>query len=326
MKKEEYLKQFKEFDDQNIARAKYVEELYKKKKEYKKEYRNMTSQEELVETNSDCYNAIRERICNLCNKIHETRQKINEAINAFKEERKKVFALLKKAFNDPDLYIKTNRVSFTPKIIMINNDSTDFYNIDFYNIPGTSKGYFYSAYLPVSNNKDKLLSIYTYIEQNAVNCESRKNRELLKEINGEVNHKGDYCLIVTEEINPWIYSWIYLYYGKLSTFEATINSIKKKEEESSNILTYDILKHTGRSTQLRFYHQAKYYIKYFDSFEALNNFLYENILLKNIFVYNLYQDNKLTDIKKNKGKGCGFPKAEYESGYKNLISKMEELK
>jgi len=264
MKKEEYLKKFREYDQKGIAREKYKDKLRKESKK-------------------------------LNQKLQKLREKLENADND--PIKKKVLLLLKKAFNDPDLYIKTNRTSFVLEDrIMINANSG--------NIDNT----YYGAFLPVTNSRNDSISIYEYLEKNAVDCENEENRDLLKEINGEVNHKGDYFLIVVEQNHPAIK----LYYGEFSKFEIQVNSIIKKESFAyCNGLSY-------------FWEKGQHcYIKYFNSRQDLNNFLSENVIEKKIFDWRYLGKDSVLNFDAS---DFTFKMDRYNQQYTDLISQMEELK
>lgn len=215
MKVEEYLKKFKEYDENTQAISKEIDALY--------------NQIEDIEREAE-------------KKIEKFRKQISKKSETVDKDKKEVADLLKKVFSDPNIYIKTDRLSFKP----------DARKVDFY------YNNYYSAILPTSPTKEETKPIYKYLEERAIDCEEKDSKELLKEINNEVNNKGEYVLIckLSKDKN-WSSS---LEYGKFSRFEREIHCIETKTYGwyDNSVFTY--------------------YIKYFDSYKSLKEFLIKNIL------------------------------------------------
>jgi len=307
MKKEEYLKKFKEYNERGVARKDY-------KKKLDTEYKALSIK---IHKNYKVYkDKLNIEYLELINKMEETNQQLENIENDFIKDSEEVLSLLKKVFKDPDLYIRTGRSSFVPKEIRaISSNLTCYYSKNHYSwYDETVKTY--HGYLPVTNSVDDLFDICKYLEKRAVNCENKENKELLKSINGEANQKEKYCLIaaqIAESITQIGGKIIYLFYGKVPRFEMAINSLVKRESP------YYI---DGR----RYYWCKSFdnYIKYFNSRQDLNKFLSENIIETNIFG-GAFRENSNTLLNTRSYK-FEFCTSEYDCEYKQLISKMEELK
>ena len=191
---------------------------------------------------------------------------------------------------DPNVYIKTNRASFTPKV-----------NETYYS--NSSGGY--KTKLPESATKTFFGDIYSYLKKNAVNCEEAETKELLKELNDEVNNKGSHVLFIVKEGHI-----TKLYYGCFSKFEDKINKIYNKDP--SGYCGYSEI--------------ADYYIKYFNNRKSLTDFLTKNVIDKHIesvsYQYRFKDNNYGLHTQADY---FAFDNRGYRKKYGELIANMEKI-